>query len=159
MHKCNAIPLHLSHATCTMNATCNNANHISCKVSWIIIFNTFKLRPFNSICLSHMFQHASIQSTCDSFFMHYNIPNINHIRKDNLVSFTNCGINNAHNNPHSSLKRASNTQNCEHQMPFTRIWLNFRLKDLFIESKNVQIGVWTRKLWSSEVKAADRMDV
>ena len=71
VHKCNAMPLHISHATSTMNATCNNTNHISCQVSWIIIFNTYNLRPFSSICLSHIFQHASIQSTCDSFFMHY----------------------------------------------------------------------------------------
>ena len=25
VHKCNAMPLHISHATCTMNATCNNS--------------------------------------------------------------------------------------------------------------------------------------
>ena len=25
VHKCNAMPLHVSHATCTMNATCNNS--------------------------------------------------------------------------------------------------------------------------------------
>ena len=40
-------------------------------------------------------------------------------------------------------------------MQFTSLWLNSRLKDLFIESKNVQIRVWMRKLWSSEVKAAN----
>ena len=40
-------------------------------------------------------------------------------------------------------------------MPFTSIWLNFRLKNLFVESKNTQIGVHTRKLWSSEIKVAD----
>ena len=36
-------------------------------------------------------------------------------------------------------------------MPFTSIWLDSRLKDLFIESKNAQIEVQTRKIWSSEV--------
>ena len=40
-------------------------------------------------------------------------------------------------------------------MSFTGIWLNSRLKEFFIESKNVQIGVRTRKLWSSEVEATD----
>ena len=38
-------------------------------------------------------------------------------------------------------------------MILTGIWLNFRLKELFIESKNEQIGVQTRKLWLSEVEA------
>ena len=71
VHKCNAMPLHVSHVTCTMNATSNNTNHTLCQVSWIIIFNTYNLHPFNSIFLSHVFQHASIQSPCDSFFMHY----------------------------------------------------------------------------------------
>ena len=40
-------------------------------------------------------------------------------------------------------------------MPFTRIWLNSRLKEIFIKSKNVQIEVQTRKLWPFEVEAAD----
>ena len=40
-------------------------------------------------------------------------------------------------------------------MSFTGIWLNSILKDLFVESKNVQIGVQTVKLWSSEVEATD----
>ena len=133
-------------------------NHTSCQVSWIIIFNTYNLHPFNSICLSHIFQHASqynqhvIHSSCTTSIHH---TKHQHIHKDYLVSFINCGINNAHNNPHSSLKRAGNTQNCEHKIPFTGIWLNFRLKDLFIESKNTQIGVRRRKLWSFEVEAAD----
>ena len=94
-------------------------------------------------------------STCLHALQAYITPSINHIRKDNLVSFTNCGINNAHNNSHSSLKRAGNTQIFENQIPFTSIWLNSRLKDLFIESKNAQIGVRTRKLWSSKVEATD----
>ena len=96
-------------------------------------------------------QHV-IHSSCTKAYI---TPNINHIRKDNLVSFTNCGINNAHNNPHNSLKRARNTRNYEKQMSFTGIWLNSRLKELSIESKNVQIGVRTRKLWSSKVEAVD----
>ena len=37
-------------------------------------------------------------------------------------------------------------------MPITSIWLDSRLKDFFIESKNAQIGVRTRKIWSSELK-------
>ena len=45
------------------------------------------------------------------------------------VSLHNCGINNAHKNPHGSFKRAEKTQNCEHQMSFTSLWLNSRLKD------------------------------
>ena len=85
----------------------------------------------------------------------YVTPSINHIRKDNLVSFTNCGINNAHNMPHSSLKRVETTKHCENQIPFINIWLDFRLKDLFIESKNVQIEVRKSKLWLSEVEAVD----
>ena len=51
----NAMSLHVSHATCTMNATCNNKIHTSCQVSWIILFNTYNLHPFNSRCLSHIF--------------------------------------------------------------------------------------------------------
>ena len=35
------------------------------------------------------------------------------------------------------------------------ILLNSRLEELFVESKNEQIGVRTRKLWSSKVDAAD----
>ena len=31
------------------------------------------------------------------------------------------------------------------------IWMDFRLKGIFIESKNTQNGVRTKKLWSSEV--------
>ena len=85
----------------------------------------------------------------------YITPSINHICKDDLVSFTNCGINKAHNNPHSSLKRAGTIKKCEHQMTFNGIWLNSRLKDLSIEFKNAQIRVWTRKLWTSEVEVAD----
>ena len=40
-------------------------------------------------------------------------------------------------------------------MPFTGIWLNYRLKVLFLEYKNAQIGIETRKLWSSEVEVVD----
>ena len=40
-------------------------------------------------------------------------------------------------------------------MSFIGIWLNFRLKELFIESKNAQIGVRTRKLWPFKVEAID----
>ena len=36
-------------------------------------------------------------------------------------------------------------------MPITGIWLDSRLKDIFIESKNTRIGVRMRNLWSSEV--------
>ena len=36
-------------------------------------------------------------------------------------------------------------------MPYTGIWLDSRLIDISIESKNAQNGLWTRKLWSSEV--------
>ena len=36
-------------------------------------------------------------------------------------------------------------------MPITIIFLDSRLKELSIESKNVQIRVRTRKIWSSEV--------
>ena len=36
-------------------------------------------------------------------------------------------------------------------MPITSICLDLRLKELFIESKNTRIGVWTRKIWSFEV--------
>ena len=43
-------------------------------------------------------------------------------------------------------------------MPFTDIWLNFRLKELFIESNNAQIRVQTRKLWSSEVESIDSQE-
>ena len=94
-------------------------------------------------------------STCLHALQAYITPSINHILKDNLVSFTSCGINNAHNNSHNSLKRSGNTQNCENQILITSIWLNSRLKDLFIESKNAQIRVRTRKLWSTEFEAAD----
>ena len=31
------------------------------------------------------------------------------------------------------------------------IWMDSRLKELSIESKNTQNGVWTKKLWSFEV--------
>ena len=123
-------------------------NHTSCQVSWIIIFNTYNLHPFNSICLSHIFQHASIQSTCDSFFMHY--KHISHQASIIYAKITwyiyQLWHKNAHNNPHSSLKIAGNTQNYEHQIPFTGLWLNSRLKELFIESKNVLIRVRMRKL-------------
>ena len=37
-------------------------------------------------------------------------------------------------------------------MPITGTWLDSRLKDLFIESKNARISVRTRKIWSSEVE-------
>ena len=86
---------------------------------------------------------------------HISTPSINHTSKDNLVPFINYGISNAHKTIHTSifLQEKENTQNFEHQMPFTGIWLNSRLKNLFVESKNMQIGVQTRKLWSSEVKA------
>ena len=36
-------------------------------------------------------------------------------------------------------------------MPITGIWLDFRFKEIFIESKNARIGVRMRKIWSSEV--------
>ena len=39
-------------------------------------------------------------------------------------------------------------------MPSIGIWLDFRLRDLSIESKNAQNGFRTRKLWSSEVGAS-----
>ena len=39
-------------------------------------------------------------------------------------------------------------------MPSTGMWLDYRLKKLFIESKNICNGLWTRKLWSSEVGAS-----
>ena len=88
---------------------------------------------------------------------HISTPSINHTSKDNLAPFINCSISKAHKTLHTSifLQEKENTQNCEHQMPFTGIWLNFRLKELFVESKNMQIGVQTRKLWSSEVEAID----
>ena len=38
-------------------------------------------------------------------------------------------------------------------MPSSGIWLDSRLRDLSMESKNTQNGVRTRKLWSSEVGA------
>ena len=38
-----------------------------------------------------------------------------------------------------------------HNMSCTGIWSDSRLKEFSIESKNVQIGVRTRKLWSSKV--------
>ena len=40
-------------------------------------------------------------------------------------------------------------------MEFIGIWLNSRLKELFVESKNAQIRVQTKKLCSFEVEAAD----
>ena len=36
-------------------------------------------------------------------------------------------------------------------MLITDIWLDSKLKELFIEFKNARIGVKTRKIWSSEV--------
>ena len=36
-------------------------------------------------------------------------------------------------------------------MSITSIWLDSRLKEIFIESKNARIGVRIRKIWSSEV--------
>ena len=36
-------------------------------------------------------------------------------------------------------------------MPITGIWLDSKLKELFIESKNARNGVKTRNIWSSEV--------
>ena len=36
-------------------------------------------------------------------------------------------------------------------MHITGIWIDSILKELFVESKNERIGVWTRKIWSSEV--------
>ena len=36
-------------------------------------------------------------------------------------------------------------------MPIPGIWLDSRLKEFFIESKNVRIRVQTRKIWWSEV--------
>ena len=35
---------------------------------------------------------------------------------------------------------------CEHQMPLNRIWLDSRLNDLSIESKNTHNGVLTKEL-------------
>ena len=37
-------------------------------------------------------------------------------------------------------------------MPITGIWLDFRLKELLIEFKNVRIAVRMRMIWSSEVE-------
>ena len=37
-------------------------------------------------------------------------------------------------------------------MSITGIWLDSRLKEIFIESKKARIGVWMRKIWLSEVK-------
>ena len=37
-------------------------------------------------------------------------------------------------------------------MPLTRIWSDSRLKEISIESKNVQIGVRMRKIWLSKVE-------
>ena len=39
-------------------------------------------------------------------------------------------------------------------MPSTGIWLDYRLRELSIESKNAQNGLRMRKLWSSEVGAS-----
>ena len=39
-------------------------------------------------------------------------------------------------------------------MPSLGIWLDSRLRDLSIESKNAQNGLRMRKLWSSEVGAS-----
>ena len=39
-------------------------------------------------------------------------------------------------------------------MPSKGIWLDYRLRDLSIESKNAQNGLRTRKLWSSKVGVA-----
>ena len=36
-------------------------------------------------------------------------------------------------------------------MPITGIWIHSRLKDLFIESMNVRIGVQSKKIWLSEI--------
>ena len=74
-----------------------------------------------------------------------------------MVFFINCGISNAHKTIHTSifLQEQENAQKCEHQILFTGIWLNSRLKELFAESKHAQIEVHTRKLWSSEVEVAD----
>ena len=40
-------------------------------------------------------------------------------------------------------------------MSFTGIWLDSRLKELSIKSKNARIGVQMRKLWLSKVEATD----
>ena len=40
-------------------------------------------------------------------------------------------------------------------MPSIGIWLDSKLRDLSIESKNEQNGLQTRKLWLSEVGAAE----
>ena len=37
-------------------------------------------------------------------------------------------------------------------MSTTGIWTDYRLKELFIESKNACIGVQMRKIWSSKVE-------
>ena len=37
-------------------------------------------------------------------------------------------------------------------MPIIGTQLDSRLKEIFIESKNARIGVWMRKIWSSEVE-------
>ena len=47
------------------------------------------------------------------------------------------------------------TQCLAHVLDDKFILLNSRLKDLSLQSKNAQIGVRTRKLWPSEVDAAD----
>ena len=39
-------------------------------------------------------------------------------------------------------------------MPSSGIWLDSRLRDLSMESKNAQNGLRMRKLWSSEVGAS-----
>ena len=44
---------------------------------------------------------------------------------------------------------------CDHKMPSLGIWLDSRVIYLSIESKNAQNGLWTRKLWSSEVAVAE----
>ena len=41
-------------------------------------------------------------------------------------------------------------------MPITGVWLNSRLKEIFIESKNEQIEVQTRNIWSSKVRVHEK---
>ena len=55
---------------------------------------------------------------------------------------------------HSSTVRDP-VQCSAHGLAENFILLNSRLNEIFIEFKNARIEVWTRKLWSSEIDAAD----
>ena len=75
------------------------------------------------------------------------------IRKISPKIWIVCGvIFTSHVNTIEHLVKQSNFQYIfQHQIPSTRIWSNSRLKDLSIESKNVRIGVRTKKIWSFKV--------